>query len=231
MDSTSASLAGAAREALAFLFPVTCVGCGAPDAAVCVACSARMAAQVSRRDLADGFPVWAGTGYEGVARRAIVALKNDQRTDAARALAPVFLGALEAAAAGLAECAPAVVALAALPSTRAAYRRRGYRPVDVVVRRAGLRTEHPLIWRRQPADQIGLGIDAREANLTGALRARRGTDGRYFLLVDDVVTTGGTLREARRALTDAGGIVLGAVVIAATARRLPPASFRSHFAE
>lgn len=229
MDPTRTLLADAAREALALLFPVACVGCGVPDAAVCVACAGRMAGPVTRRDLADGFPVWAGTAYEDVARRAIVALKNDQRTDAARALAAVLAAAIEAAAADLGECTG--VALAALPSTRAAYRRRGYRPVDVVVRRAGFRLEHPLSWGRQPADQIGLGIEARQANLTGALRARRGTDGRSFLLVDDVVTTGGTLREAHRALTDAGGIVLGGVVIAATARRLPHGASRSQFAE
>lgn len=222
MGPPRALWANAAREALALLLPVACVGCGAPDAAVCAGCATRMAGPVTRRDLAGDFPVWAGTAYDDVARRAIVALKNDQRTDAAGALSDVLLAALEAAMADLGDRAPArAVTLAALPSTRAAYRRRGYRPVDVVVRRAGLRPEHPLTWRRQPADQIGLGIDARRANLSGSLTARRGVDGRCFLLVDDVVTTGETLREARHALTASGGIVLGGVVIAATERRIP----------
>ena len=199
---------------------------------MCDDCVAHLAGPVTRRDLAAGFPVWAGSRYDGVARRAIVALKNDQRTDVAGALAPLLRAAIDTAATELAGSSPAGdVALAALPSSRAAYRRRGYRPVDVVVRRTGLRLDHPLAWQRQPGDQIGLGVHARQANLAGALRARRPVAGRLFLLVDDVVTTGGTLREARRALAAAGATVLGAVVIAATERRVPGVSSGSQFAE
>lgn len=175
--------------------------------------------------------MWAGTEYTGVARRAILALKNDNRTDAARSLARVLAAALEAAVAELpAQSTPGgAVALAALPSTRSAYRRRGYRPVDVVVRPTRIRLEHPLTWKRQPADQIGLGREARESNLAGSLRAGHQASGRCFLLVDDVVTTGGTLREARRALTQAGGFVAGAAVVAATPRRIVPPSGVANF--
>ena len=223
MDPFRDVLAAAAREAFALFVPVECVGCGTPDAAVCDGCAAGMSGPVLRRDIAPGFPVWAGTEYTGVARRAILALKNDARTDAAGALARLLEAAIEAAVTDLARKSdlPGVVDLATLPSTRAAYRRRGYRPVDVLVRQTRLRAGHPLGWQRQPADQIGLGIEARQANLAGSLRAGRRASGRCFLLVDDVVTTGGTLREAHRALTAAGGCVLGAAVVAATPRYLP----------
>lgn len=185
------------------------------------------------RELEPGFPVWAGTEYTDVARRAILALKNEQRTDASSALARVLLPAIGAAIDSLLgeTDAGGVVTLAALPSTRAAFRRRGYRPVDVVVARTAFRLEHPLAWRRQPGDQIGLGIAARQANLSGALRAKRPVPGRRFLLVDDVVTTGQTLREARRAVLEGGGSVIGAAVIAATPRLFRTASSRAHFAE
>ena len=185
------------------------------------------------RELEPGFPVWAGTEYTDVARRAILALKNDQRTDASSALARVLLPAIDAAVDSLPgdTAAGGVVTLAALPSTRAAFRRRGYRPVDVVVARTAFTLEHPLAWRRQPGDQIGLGIAARQANLSGALRTKRPVTGRRFLLVDDVVTTGQTLREARRAVVEAGGSVIGAAVIAATPRLFRTASSRAHFAE
>lgn len=192
-----------------------------------------MAGRPVSRELEPGFAVWAGTEYTDVARRAILALKNDQRTDVSSFLARVLLPAIDAAvdAMPVEPAAGGVVTLAALPSTRAAFRRRGYRPVDVVVSRTPFRLEHPLAWRRQPGDQIGLGITARQANLAGALRVKRPVAGRTFLLVDDVVTTGETLREARRAVVESGGVVGGAAVIAATPRLFTGASPRAHFAE
>ncbi len=223
----------AAREALASLVPVACVGCGLPDAAVCAPCENRMAADATRREIEPGFPVWAGTAYTDVARRAILALKNEQRTDAAAALARVLVRAISASVlelSGLPE-PPGSVTLAALPSSRPAYRRRGYRPVDSVVAKTGLRLEHPLAWRRQPADQIGLTFEERRSNLSGSLRPRGPVDGRCFLLIDDVVTTGATLLEFRRALVAAGASVLGAAVIAATPRRVRRVADEFHFAE
>jgi orotate phosphoribosyltransferase len=55
----------------------------------------------------------------------------------------------------------------------------------------------------------------------GSMRARGGLwapelRGQPCILIDDVLTTGATLAEAARALTLAGALVRGAVVLAAT---------------
>jgi len=224
-------LAAAALEALALFLPVQCAGCDEPGTAVCERCAGDLGGPVLRRDLGAGFVVWAGAEYTGTVRRALLALKNEQRTDAARALSGLLVAAIGAALDERPVPSPGPITLAALPSTRAAYRRRGYRPIDVLVRPTGIRLEHPFAWQRQPVDQIGLGRDARQANLAGSMRARRAAAGRRFLLVDDVVTTGGTLREAHRALTATGAEVLGAAVVAATPRRILASPAASHFAQ
>lgn len=69
--------------------------------------------------------------------------------------------------------------------------------------------------------QKGLGRRHRRLNVMHSMGASRRTryavDGRYCIIVDDVLTTGATIAEVHRVLVAAGGRVLGAVVIAATA--------------
>jgi predicted amidophosphoribosyltransferase len=69
-------------------------------------------------------------------------------------------------------------------------------------------------------DSAGLSVSARLANLDHAMRAHPPpAPGIAAVLVDDVVTTGTTLREARRALCAAGWPVLGAAAVARTPLR------------
>ncbi|SEI52542.1 Predicted amidophosphoribosyltransferases [Arthrobacter sp. yr096] len=72
--------------------------------------------------------------------------------------------------------------------------------------------------------QKGLGRGERARRVRGSMRVRRrrikDIRGRECILIDDVLTTGATLAEAARAVKAAGGVVCGAVVLAATR---PPA--------
>lgn len=72
-----------------------------------------------------------------------------------------------------------------------------------------------------PGGQKGLGRGARAKRVRGSMRARHGfftgdLRGCPCIIVDDVLTTGATLAEAARAVHAAGGLVKGAVVLAAT---------------
>ncbi|MDQ0075238.1 ComF family protein [Arthrobacter oryzae] len=68
--------------------------------------------------------------------------------------------------------------------------------------------------------QKGLGRGARVKRVRGSMRAGAlfapAIRGRSCIIVDDVLTTGATLAEAARAVHQAGGVVVGAVVLAAT---------------
>jgi predicted amidophosphoribosyltransferase len=70
-------------------------------------------------------------------------------------------------------------------------------------------------------DQVGLGRAERAANKNHSLVARRSLSSVAVILVDDIVTTGATLLEARRAVFAAGGTVVGLATLAETRRLLP----------
>ncbi|MFF2370101.1 ComF family protein [Agromyces sp. NPDC058110] len=114
---------------------------------------------------------------------------------------------------------PPGVLIATIPSTAAARRARGYSPVPALLAACGLRATPVLRLARDRDDQAGLGAEARAANARGGLVAPRRLDGRRYLLVDDVLTTGSTLREARRALVAAGASVVAVAVLAETPLR------------
>lgn len=128
------------------------------------------------------------------------------------------------------------VVLVPVPSRRPVVRRRGHDPLLRVARVAAARlrshgvdasVRQLLVPAAAVRDQATLDAAARSANLARTMRARR--DARRCLdpaavvvVVDDVLTTGATAREAQRALEEAGLEVDAIAVVAATRRRVPP---------
>jgi len=200
----------ALADALALVLPVECAGCGASDVSLCDTCRDALAPTLASRDL-GGLSVTSGLAFAGTAARVLRALKEDGRTGLARDVAPALRAAVETA------CGRSV-ALVPIPTSRASFRRRGFRVAELVARRAGLTVDRRLRLVRQPMDQRGLDVAQRRGNVAGSLVARPATSG-AVLILDDVVTTGATLAEAARALRAGGAEVVGAVTIAATPRR------------
>jgi len=218
-----AVLSSSLLDAWSVVAPVECAGCGLADRALCEQCRAQLAPRIFTTGIGS-LETTSALRYEGAARLVIVAMKEEGRTDVAGPLADALSAALTAALAG--SIGP--IELATVPASRAAYRRRGYEPVALLLRRAGAPRAVQVLTRvRATERQKTLGRAARGANLAGSLRASRPLAGRRFLIVDDVATTGATLREASRAIRAGGGIVTGAVTLAVTPLRIPavPATF------
>jgi predicted amidophosphoribosyltransferase len=83
-----------------------------------------------------------------------------------------------------------------------------------LARRRGLKSNHALIFVKKIADQSGLSRAERELNLRDSMLAKPVVGPVW--LVDDVVTTGASIREAVRAMEFAGNQVTGFVTIAET---------------
>lgn len=239
----------AAADALAVFAPSECVGCGRENRGLCRECSQSLAAAKPHYAERLGVGVWCGLNYEGEARRALLAFKDGGRTELASALGvPLKKAVLAALVAVRSQQALADVELATIPSDAAAFRRRGFRPVDSLLVAQGLRGSPVLKHSSAHLDQVGLGREARALNLRGALQLRqhnplvaalrgdlRGAQrsdqatlsGRRFLVVDDILTTGSTVAEAVRALQSAGAEVCGVAVLADTRLRGTPSLRRS----
>jgi predicted amidophosphoribosyltransferase len=193
---TRTGLRAAFREAGALLLPVACAGCEEQGAALCSGCAAELSAEPSWQRLDGGLEVVSGLRYEGVAAAALRALKERGMTGLAGHLAPALRTALEEGVRRAGEEVSAVP----VPVSAAAARRRGYRVVELLMRRAGAHPDRALRWTRAPGDQRALGRSERAENLSGSLVAVRPMRS-PVLIVDDVVTTGATLAEAARALS------------------------------
>jgi predicted amidophosphoribosyltransferase len=223
----------ACADALALLLPVWCAGCDEPDIALCERCALALQPDVRRRVVeapGGAVDVWSGLAFDGVAARVLRAIKEDGRTGLAVALAPALAAVLDRA--GAAGCL-----VVPMPTSRAAYRRRGFRVPELLLRRAGVSGRRLLRHARRTADQRGLDRGARRRNVAhsmvatmSAVTSLRGAmpdeSGRpvpwaalRVVVVDDVVTTGASLAEAVRALRAAGVEVVAAVALAATPRR------------
>jgi predicted amidophosphoribosyltransferase len=213
------------REVAGVLWPVECAGCGEVDVAVCGSCAGLLLG-APVREVLDGVPLVAAALYRDRVRALVATAKEQGGRAEARALGAGLARAVAAAPAG---------ALVRVPSSRDGMRRRGFDPVELVLRGAGLGAT-PL--RRRPADSGrtgGAGGAQKERSAAERVTAAQGTlllpphtaralAGSPVVLVDDVITSGATAREGLRALRAAGCLPVAVVAVARTPKLMPETS-------
>ena len=203
-------------ELLDLLLPTRCALCGTLGSSLCNDCTADFELdprEVSREHLHG----WVATSFGAKEQKVLHAFKENGQTS--------LTGFIAAPVAALMfrwshHAEPPI--LVPVPSSRENYKKRGFMPTRLLAKRIcnssgqGIGVVDSLSFRRSVSDQASLSSESRKANLTGSMGADSRVSGQRVVLFDDVITTGSTILEADRAVTQAGGIVLGFLGFAET---------------
>jgi ComF family protein len=185
---------------LEWLFPATCPGCARPAPGFCPGCAGELGPPA--RLALDGMPVLCCGAYGGPLRRSILELKAG-RSHLARALGSWMASVVREEAPGWLEGA----VLVPVPAAPERLRWRGFHPAGLLAaalaRHLGLACRPVLLCRPGTRPQKALPAAGRARNLQGAFRLA-GPPPPRALLVDDVITTGETLRSCARLLRQGG---------------------------
>lgn len=196
------------------IFPQRCIGCMQLGPTICSQCRLSWHPHIYRTHV-DNLLVTSSILYSPIAARILVAAKeSNQRSadiliiDAIRHILENFKGDT------------ANLTFIPMPSSRYAMRKRGRNFMEFVCEELDISYSNILFHQRRVQDQSGLNAQERRLNLVGAFALEKSV--RIYgdiVLIDDVVTTGSTLREARRALS-AGGLQVSAAITACVAQPL-----------
>lgn len=203
-------------ELLDLLVPTRCALCDLLGSALCGTCVGDLVLE-ERAVKRDHLPGVVASSYGTKEQKLLHAFKENGQTS----LTGFIAAPMAALLTRMAENAESPI-LVPVPSSRENYKKRGYMPTVLLAKRICREAEQgsfvvdSLRFRRSVVDQASLSSESRRANLAGSMLSDTRVAGRTVVLFDDVITTGSTILEANRAVTEAGGVVLGFLGFAET---------------
>ena len=196
------------------IFPPSCGNCGRVDYRFCAACLHELeqaSLAVSRLPVDAMNGLCATGGHRGLIQNAVHAFKYNDARELAMPLADRIVKTLH-------ELNLTIDALVPVPLFADREAERGYNQSELLCQHLALKTGIPLrpavLKRNRNTSQQALLSEAdRRENVRNAFAASADVMGLSILLVDDVATSGSTLRECAKALRNRGaGLIYGIVV-------------------
>ena len=194
---------------ISLIAPRKCALCGQVSEDICAECRSALHPATLR---IDHLPLVVAVHEKHFVQ--VVVMWKDQRT---KSLTPII-------AELLAQALPsnATGALVPIPSRKSSQVTRGWNPLLAlaaeVAKRSDLQLEPDVLsWGSEPREQRNLNDAERHANVASRLHCGS-IPAQPIWLLDDVMTTGATLRAAAQSLQQRGGVIAGAMVVAAPRR-------------
>lgn len=193
------------------IFESHCAGCRRPGPVLCRTCRFVLAAPVG---LPRDSEVVAAVPFAGRARDVLLGFKYGNRRQLAHHFAGLLVNRLLAEGVDLHQ----VDVVTWAPTSRRRRHQRGFDQAEVVARRVAAQLGLPCrrLLEREGAGTPQTGRDRVERLHGPTFRVSPAATGQRVLVIDDVVTTGSTLRSAAHALRRAGAIDVRRAAIATT---------------
>lgn len=221
-----------AHEAAELVSPTRCIGCEAPGTLLCPRCRSSLefiqqfwacpdcgapygwlACTGCKHDWPELRSVVCALSYAGPAARMVVGLKDEHEIRLAPIMAAALACAIDEASGWPASDGEPRINLSSLdalcyvPATRSARLKRGFDHMalvaDALSQFCGLPVAS-VLHRASTHDQRILTREQRQANVFGTTSTTGDVSGLHLLLVDDVVTTGASMRACAQALLGRG---------------------------
>jgi predicted amidophosphoribosyltransferase len=203
------------------LFPTHCFGCNALGLEICSKCRKFWNPHFYVRNI-EGLTVYSSIRYSAVARSILLGAKENSLRIADELIINAIVDCIHRLPTSILRNA----ILIPIPGSNRAIRKRGRDFIESITKEVSLRTGIPanrgMFVKRRLLDQSGLSAIDRKRNIfdsfafNGELNNKTQID---ILLIDDLVTTGATLLEAKRAL-NAEGFAVNRAITACMAQTL-----------
>ncbi len=208
----------ALRLVFDLLFPISCLGCGKSDVWICRKCLQSIPgfprSELEKIRIKGIDEIIVAAGYDNqLVQKAVHLLKYKSVADLAKPLAEVILNNT---AVSKLENDNLIIPV---PLHRRRQRERGFNQSDLIAKALADRLDWEmrddvLIRKKHTTPQMKLDREDRLQNLKDAFELRKPLPNKNIVLVDDVLTTGSTLRECARVLKKYGAKIITAVCVA-----------------
>lgn len=214
-------------QLLNILFPPHCIACGKEGANFCAQCRGKIPLRGSFNH-AGIFSLWE-YGHPYV-RSALLALKYKNKrmiaADIAESLCDVLLEQLaeKSIFSNPSSLAPASYIIIPIPLSKKRFKERGYNQSELLAKELSRKnimsfiSETDVLYKIKDTEtQVSVRDRAKRLkNIRGsfAIQNPEKIRGKTVLIIDDIITTGATIEEARRVLLKAGARVVYGVAVA-----------------